>query len=297
MTYIIENANILKEARIVRTSLKIEHNRIVSFGGSYSHIKHMKMNADSYIMTPTHIILDTIFSQLQTAASIKEHMKTNLIAKGCTTFMTYASIQFEHEFNVKIKELMNKLMNSPIDYIIAVKIPLKLLQPSFLRKCKKEKIPAIFVEITDLEKLYTIPWGWIREALFPYQCPLIPVFKNDLPKSRELWAKCLTMAKVPYISFELEHGKPLSLSVLKKIGIFPIKSNLHFGGEVSYNLYLKNQEFNLVDENQLFHYYGHMLECTVHKGTVIRAGKEIVYRPGFGEHVKIDRPGFYQSYC
>lgn len=295
MSYIIENANILKDEKLVQTSLKIEHDRIVSYGGSYTHIKQIKMNADPFVMTPTHIIFDTSFSKLSTAASIKEHIKTNLISKGCTTFVTYASIQYEHEFIPKIKELKNKLVNSPIDFVIAIKIPLKLLHPAFLRKCKKEKIPAIFVEVNDPEELQPIPWGWIRDALFPYQCPLIPIFHNHKQKSIVIWEKSLTESKVPFISKELEVGKPLSLSVLKKMGIYPLKSNLHFGGEVSYNLYLKSQEFNIVDENQLFLYYGHRLICTVHKGTVIRAGKEIVYRPGFGEHVKIDRPGFYQS--
>ena len=73
------------------------------------------------------------------------------------------------------------LISSPIDFIIGVRIPVRLITPSFIRKCKREKVPAIFVELEDLDELEDIPWGWVRDALFPLQ---LSVYSNNyfLPK-------------------------------------------------------------------------------------------------------------------
>ena len=65
------------------------------------------------------------------------------------------------------------------------------------------------------------------------------------------------------------------------------------GTELSYNLYLKSREIKNVDEVKLFHYHSDRLVVTVHKGKVIRAGEEVLFKPGYGEYVKVRTPSYF----
>ena len=47
---------------------------------------------------------------------------------------------------------------------------------------------------------------------------------------------------IPFIPFPLQERMPLSLDVLKKIGIYPQQGDLRIGGEVDYNIYIKRSQ-------------------------------------------------------
>jgi hypothetical protein len=174
---------------------------------------------------------------------------------------------------------------------------LHLITQSFIRKCKKEKISAIFVEITDPNKLDEVPWGWIKDTLFPYNCPMIPVISSFLKKELKIvlskWKHIMEKEKIPAIYDELQENEPLPVSVLNKIGIYPRKASLIHGTELSYNLYLKGRELMNVDEVSLFHYHIDRLVVTVHKGKVVRAGEKVFFKPGNGEYVKVLTPSYF----
>lgn len=159
-------------------------------------------------------------------------------------------------------------------------------------------MPVVFVEVTDAEELDHVPWGWIRESMFPYNCLLTPVFlsRNGKEKSRikKAWERLMKEQKIPSMPEEIKEHEPLSRTTLSKAGIFPIKANIQQGGELTYNLYLKPPEGLTIEESELFHYHRDKLAVTVQKGKVIRAGQEIAYRPGSGEHVKISTPAYFK---
>lgn len=297
MGYIIENANILKETKLTKASLLIEGDHIAAKKEHVHHNKFIKMNAESYIMTPSYVILDTRIPLNASFQEFRKYMVENFLLKGCTTFLTYSSITYESELTEKIKETKTALISSPIDFLISVKIPLRLLTPSFIRKCKKERIPAIFIDVVDLEELNNIPWGWIREALFPYNCPLVPIISNQLKKDarRALskWKDIMENEKIPAIIEEMKEDQPLTLPVLNKIGLYPQKASLLHGAEVSYNLYDKARENMNVDEVELFHYHSNRLLVTVNKGKVVRAGEEVLFKPGYGEYVRVRTPSYF----
>ncbi|WHX99090.1 hypothetical protein [Neobacillus sp. DY30] len=297
MGYIIENANILKETKLTKLSLLIEGGQIAAKKEHIHHNKLIRMNADSYIMTPSYVILDTRIPLTASFQEFRKYMVENFLLKGCTTILTCTSIAFESELTEKIRENKTALISSPIDYLISVKIPLRLLTPSFIRKCKKERIPAIFIDVEDLDELTRIPWGWIREALFPYNCPLIPLISNHLRKDarRALskWKGIMENEKIPAVLEEVKENQPLSVPVLNKIGLYPQKASLLHGAEVSYNLYLKAREIMNVDEMTLFHYHSDRLAVTVNKGKVVRAGEEVLFKPGYGEYVKVRIPSYF----
>jgi hypothetical protein len=297
MAYIIENANIFKNHQLINCSILVKDNQIVGLQSKYTYYNFIRMNADPYIMTPTYCILDTKIPIKSTFQELREYMTTHYLLNGCTTLLTFVNISYEHELEEKVKEIKTALINSPIDFIIGIKIPLHLISQSFIRKCKKEKISAIFVEIMDPDKLEDIPWGWIKDTLFPYNCPMIPVISSSVKKEHKTvlakWKHVMEKEKIPAINEELKENIPLSVSVLNKIGIYPRKASLMHGTELSYNLYLKERELLNVDEVSLFHYHIDRLVVTVHRGKVLRAGTEVLFKPGNGEYVKVRTPSYF----
>ncbi|KAB2338315.1 hypothetical protein F7731_01760 [Cytobacillus depressus] len=298
MTYIIENANILKEKQIIKASILVDNGIILSIRPAFKRYRYMKMNAEPFIMTPAPILYEQEFPSEKTFQELKAYFIEEFILKGCTAFLTVVKIKHEYELSHELKRLKTQLLNSPIDYIIGVRIPVRLLTQSFVRKCKRENIPAIFVEVDQVDELNHIPWGWLRDAMFPYNSPLIPIFlhanERDKSHAEKEWNRVMETEKMPYVKDELLEKEPISHSTLSKIGVYPFKASIHQGCELSYNLYLKSREFRKIEEEQLFHYHRNKLVVTVHKGDVIRAGEKLFFRPGSGEHVKINTPSFFK---
>ncbi|MBT2661030.1 hypothetical protein [Bacillus sp. ISL-45] len=297
MAYIIENVHLLKGQAFMDTSMLVEGQRILSATSKFERYNYMRMDADKFIMTPTHVLFDPNLPVNESFKERKEYYLKNFIMKGSTVVFTTVKIQFERQLEEKLKQAKSNYLDSPIDFVLGVRIPPRVMNPGFIRKCKKLKIPAIFLEIDEMDELAAMPWGWIKEALFPYNCPIIPVFpESKHKKGRQLqlnaWSDLMKREKVPAVHDDLANPGPVSRSILKKTGIFPEKSNLHSGGELSYNLYNINAETKQRDEHGLFFQSKH-LAVTVDKGKVIRAGDEVYYRPGMGENVIINTPGFF----
>jgi hypothetical protein len=298
MTYIIENVHLLKGQAKLDTSLLVEGARILAAKPAFNQYKYMRMDADAFIMTPTHVLYDPSFPCTLSFKERKDYYLKNFLMRGSTLFLTTVKVHFERELEQKLKQAKSDLIDSPIDYVISICIPPRLLTPAFIRKCKRAKVPAIFLEIVDMSDLERIPWGWVKEALFPYNSPIIPIFpeaKNKKGKQVQiqLWSERMKKERVPAVYSDLAELAPISRQVLKQIGIFPNKSNLHSGGELSYNLYHKDSETSSHDEIGLFTTQSHNLAVTVSKGKVIRAGSEVYYRPGKGDNVIIKTPGFF----
>jgi len=295
--YIIENAIIRKENRIVENTMMVNGSRIVSLFQSAQKSALMKMDASPYVMTPTFAVLDTGFAETESYLELKDYFINHFLSKGCTILLTYVKVTSEKEIDVQLKLHKNLLINSPIDYVIGIRISIKQLTAAIIRKCKKDKLPAIFIEIGEKEDLDKVPWGWIREAMFPYNCPLIPVLDKVPPKKRSSilseWHDRMKAERIPSLPQEICDNIPLSLSVLNKIGLLPERAGLLHGGELSYNLYEKNEKILNVDTKDLFLYHKERLLVTVHKGKVVMAGKDVLYKPGYGEHINVTTPSYF----
>lgn len=295
--YIIENANILKDKQLTTCSLLIRDDRIEAIHSNAKYYRLMKMNAEPYIMTPTYVLLNSEISPKSSFYELKNMIMKQYLLKGCTALFTFVQVSFETELIDRIKEMKLALISSPLDFLIAVKIPIRLLTPSFIRVCKKEKVPALFVEVTEVQEFANIPWGWVREAMFPSNIPLIPIISSKNKKEADSllskWKSVMQNEKISALYAEIEENQPLSVPILNQIGIYPKKASLMNGTELSYNLYLKGREIKNVDEVNLFHYHGDRLVVTVHKGKIVRSGEEVLYKPGYGEHVKVRTPAYF----
>ena len=296
MRYIFEDIHLVKRRRVKKTSILIEDNRIELIKDKFHSYQYMRMDGSPYIMTPTTVMLDNQVQQITSNTQQRNYIEENLIKKGCTTFLFYLEVKREKELVMQLKKIKNQLLNCAIDYVTAVKIPLKLLSPSFVRLCKREKVPVIFIEVEEAKALYQIPWGWIKEALFPYNAPLVPIFltKNEQEKktTQNIWSSLMRDVKIPSIAHEIEEGVAISYPDLVKMGIYPFKGNVYQGGEVTYNLFAFDESIINIEENDLFLYHYDRIQMTIHKGKCIRAGDKVFYRPGFGELLEVKVPSF-----
>ena len=295
MTYIIDNIPILNNGQLNRTSLIVENGRISYKNETVNRYNFMRMNGDSFIMTPTHVILNSQIPFHQSDQLQKEYYMGQFIKKGSTTLLTYVEIQYESELQQKLNQYEKYLLNCPIDYVVGVRIPLRLLTPNFIRECKKRKIPAIFVKIEQGEALYQISWGWIKQALFPYNSVLIPTFTNktEEDQGKIIWNQIMSKEKVSSITEELKEQQPISKNNLAKIGIFPIKASLFQGSEVSYNLYQRDHTYTCGNDEEFYELNENKLLVTVHKDKVIRAGDKVYFILENGECVNIKVPSFF----
>lgn len=222
MTYIIENANLYKHNQLVTTSLLVNDGKILSVQPTFSKYLYMKMNANDFLMTSTSVFYADGIPDQNEHFEIENYMTSRYLNQGCTAVLVSAEIQHVNEFDNAIEQVRQFYQNSPLDYTIAVKIHIKDFTVPFVQKCKQKKIPAIFLEFQDKRELYKIPWGWVRDALFPYNCPLIPVIgKEQEFILLETWKSILKREKIPHIEEPLTEQTPLKLQVLKKIGIYP----------------------------------------------------------------------------
>ncbi|MEH7415153.1 hypothetical protein V7266_07700 [Neobacillus drentensis] len=295
--YIIENAHILKDKQLTICSLFVKNEQITMVQKCTSHDQFMRMDLEPYIMTPSYVLLSSTIPYKGSFAALKNYIIEHFLFKGSTTIFTYVDLSFQKELSDKLNEIKNALISSPIDFIIGVKIPPKLITPSLLRSCKKYKIPAIFIEIKELDELEGIPWGWIREAMFPFNSPLIPIISSLEKKEARMvlskWKDIMIKEKIPALYETIEENAPIPISIQNKIGLYPQKGSFMTGTELSYNLYLKSKEIMKVDEESLFHYHSNRLVVTVHKGKVIRSGDKVLFSPGSGEYVKVRTPSYF----
>ncbi|MBM7661261.1 hypothetical protein JOC85_002033 [Bacillus mesophilus] len=296
MPYVIDRANVKKEQEIIQCSFSIKENKIEYIRPHMNNVKLLKMDASPYLLTPGHVMLDFNIENISTFSSQKEYIK-DLISYGCTTLLVSVTVNYEAQLKKAIKTITHIMINSPIDYCIGVRIPSRALTPSFVRQCKRLKIPVIFVELEE-QDMYSIAWGWIRDALYPYYLSIVPIWKDEpsrgrLRKQTETWKAIMKEERIPTVPECPSTGEPLPLNVLRKIGISPLKGEIRIGGDVDYNLYApKSREFANQEE---VNYDMNKPIITVHKGRNIKVNEQFFINPGYGERVQIKVPGYYSS--
>ncbi|CAN7346032.1 hypothetical protein [Rossellomorea sp. LjRoot5] len=296
-TYIIENANWVKDTKHTHSSLLIKDGRISAIRNSFQYYKYMKMDVSLFLMTPGHVMCDLMVPQGSDFSTVKNYYLDEFIKRGCTTVLTAFSIQYEYEFLKRLNERKTALLNSPIDYTIGLKISANLITPNIIRACKRHKVPVIWIDLDEAAVLRDIPWGWIKGLLYDYPITFVPFFTTDIDnktkmKHLKIWQNSMKSEGIPHIPAEIPEKEPLKLSILKKIGIYPLRGNFLVGGEICYNLYMK-PEGELGAEPLSFHYDHHVLKCTMNKGKYHYINNRGHFYPGAGEELIIQTPGYF----
>jgi hypothetical protein len=297
MNYIIENVNLLKTNGIEKTSLLINENRIALMRKSMDSLCFLRMDMSSYLLTPSHVMLDFSLHSSLHFPEFKDLFIQNYLKKGCTTLLTVVDVQNEQGLVSEIKQRRHLMINSPIDYYLGVRLPFHRLSPSFLRKCRKQNISVVFVEVDVETKLATKSWGWIRDAMFSNPITLIPfVHERDLPVNKEKrllqkWEQIMKEHKLSSVTTLLEEKAPLTKEVLMRIGIYPEKGEVRVGGQLNYNLYnLADLRYHTNNTPNISH-NGDFPLITVHNGKLLNVNGDISFKPGIGEECFISISG------
>lgn len=298
MPYVIEEACVIRHGQLQRCSLVIDRNRIEYISEQAKQYTWMRMEIGEMVVAPGHVMVDFSFQQQRPFSHFKQYVKQHLIAQGCTTLLAVCDVSLEKQLVPALQRLRQHLLNSPIDYFIGVKVPLHTLTPSLLIACRRWKIPAIFVEIKENDALHAVPWHWLAEVLKTHPLAFVPHWPQEkrMKKQEAAWRKLLSMHHISFVPFPLQERKPLSLDVLKKIGIYPQKGDLRIGGEVDYNLYKKEALSRLVAETPVVDYDNHVPVITVHKGRLLKAENQLYFYPGFGTERIVRAPGMFAAH-
>ncbi|WP_010284168.1 hypothetical protein [Bacillus timonensis] len=300
MPYILEKANVLKNNKVVTCSILINNQRVDYMKENLKQLSFMKTNLSQYLLTPGHVMVNYSFSKELSFQSFKKEMTEKYLQKGCTTLLVINDVKHENELVQSLKKTRHYLLNSPIDYYLGIRIPLESLTPSLLVACRRKKIPVIIVTIEKLDELHKVPWGWIRESYHSYQIPIIPQWKMKEKtmfsnRKEEVWKTIMTENSIPTIPVCPNENEPLSIEMLKKIGIYPEKGDLRVGGELDYNLYEHDSISYSVDEKPTLDYHKLIPTITMHKGGFTKVGAQVYFRSGFGNECIVKKPGFFTS--
>lgn len=277
----------LKSDGIEKASLLIKKNRIEFMKNSLDNFRFMKMEMSSYLLSPGYIMLDLSLHLSLHFQEFKQYFIEKYLKKGCTTLLTVVDVHYESEVATKLKKRRQLMINSPIDYYIGVKIPLKSLTPSMLRKCRQQNISIVFVEVNNYDMLKTKSWGWIRDVMFSNPITLIPYLSEEIQsvdkkqKLMNIWRKLMKENRLSSISTTLDEQKPLTKEVLMTLGIYPEKGDIRIGGQVNYNLYNLDRLRYYTDGRPIIH-SDESPVFTVHQGRLINVNGEISFNPGIG---------------
>ncbi|RDI42999.1 hypothetical protein [Falsibacillus pallidus] len=294
MTYVISNATLLQKGELKDASVLIKENKIAAIREAFNFENALRMDVSSFILAPTFTMLDFSLPATDFFA-FKQYMIDHFLSKGCTTILSPCEITHERDLDTSLKRHRMSLLSCPIDYCMAIKVPIRNLSPSLMRKCSRYKIPLILVEISNVQEIKSLPWGWIKDAMFPYNPVLVPFLSTGLAKKEQQsiiknWQIILKNEKIPHIPQEMMEKTPILPSTLKKIGIYPKRGILAIGGEVSYNLFPKS---SLIDRPDSIYYDILRPSVTVYRDQLVYVNDDVSFFPGMGREVKINRPGFF----
>lgn len=297
MTYIIDRVQLNVNGEWKNTSLLVDREKILAVKPEFKQYRYMKMVANPFYMTPSYVFYTDGLPRIKSGNEYKDFFTRNFLWKGCTFLIVGLRFTKLSRLDDVVEQARKFLKKSPLDYTFALQVPATSLSVSLVRKTKRLKIPALIIEFKDVVELERIPWGWVRETLFPYNSPLIPLPADDTQADILLaaWDMIVTEEKIPHVKQTLPEHEPVPLEVLKKTGIYPKKGYLHPGGELSYNLYWLKQHETVDKEEDVDHILQeNNLVVTVHKGKLVRVLQKIFYREAFGEELHINRPAFFQ---
>lgn len=290
MKYIIENARTYCYGQLEQKSVLIDDSKVVYSHSHFTHYQYMRVCTNQFVISPGHVMIDFTVTNLTHFQSFKERM-TNLVSKGCTTFISVCDLMYESQFELQLKKAKHALINSTIDFIIGIKIPLIKLTPSLIRKCRKNKVPVIFVEINKKEEIDKIAWQRIRDELFPYHLLILPIWnmpdtpQSKLKKWKKDWKDTLTSNKITTDDHTPNEFEPLSKEVLLNIGLYPQKGSLKTRSDADYLFYNKDHF-----KNDTIAFTQHCPDIVIANGVVKKAGNHIFFKPGVGKELVIHIP-------
>ncbi|WP_078553287.1 hypothetical protein [Bacillus alkalicellulosilyticus] len=288
MKYILANVDKQEDGQFQRRSYFITDQTVSYVNKEINKLKFTRVNVDGFYLQAGSVMNDFSLCNETEYCVFKEKTK-QLIAKGCTTVVTFCEIQNEKVFTSQLQQAKHRMINAPIDFVIGVRTDISTLTPTFIRLCKRNKVPIVLVDFKGYEDFDGTPWQRIKEAMMMYELQIIPMWdkmglsNREMNKYQQIWESYSTYFRIPTsIDFQDNHT-PYQKAQLKKCGLFPKKGALLVRSDADYCLY--SNEIETEDNPEP--------EIVVLRGVVLKAGDSFYFKPGFGREVKVVVPGHF----
>ncbi|UCZ54789.1 hypothetical protein LGQ02_08605 [Bacillus shivajii] len=245
-----------------------------------NEIEIIKVYSDQFYTVPGKVMIDdkaiSYFEKGDGISYIK-----HMLLYGFTTFIQRISIDYESETDHVLERAREAFKSSPLDYTIAISLPLSRVTESWIRKLKQECISIIILKIQSIDEMKETAWQRLVEAMFPKRILCIgePAdhVTNDQEKKEILdtWLQIVeTFRMNSYLSLP-KKWKPFPPLLLMRLGLYPQKGVLIMGSDADYMMYPPNSKEKPV----------HVPEVIVRKGKVIKAGKRWDIEEGSGREL------------
>jgi hypothetical protein len=260
--------------------------------------KRIKCVHKGFIMKPGYVMVDEKLAETNSFDDYKEIM-ANLQEKGCTTVIAVFPIKSETELEQNLLKARRQMVQSSIDYLFSISIPIVELNASLIRRCKKNKIPLIIADVWHESDLNKPTWEWIRNELWNYQIVIVPRWKFDFHSIREehkcalKWKELAKKFTIETYSSDLKMHTSLCSDLLKKIGVYPFKGRLGNNSDLDYILYRSEDQF--IQQTPVP--YDTINPCiVVSKGQFLKVNHELLFKVGHGKQLFIHRPGYFKAF-
>ncbi|HET7657451.1 MAG TPA: hypothetical protein VFK37_04100 [Bacillales bacterium] len=295
MSYLIKGASELNGAT---KEFLIRERKIAYVAKKMGKEKAIELNCGGFYIVPGSVAVD--FSIAESIDYLERKKKfIEWQRRGWTTILVVCPLQYENDLRNCLKKIRHLMINSSVDYVIGVSFPMHKITPSFIRLCRREKVPFIYATVIQENDWQKVTWEWIRDAMFTYRLPIVPDLRDlalsskQKMKCHERWLQYAAQIGLPTISeFPQEDGL-LKKEAIRKIGISPYKGELRIGCDLDYSLY---QSTSLVNPIQFLYDKESEPDVVVLRGKLMKAGETVYYRPGYGKEVVIRVPGYLASY-
>ncbi|MFS0781390.1 hypothetical protein [Bacillus sp. 1P06AnD] len=287
MSYIVEQLSLYENGQVRKTNLVMKDDLVYARDIPVNRMSFMRLNLDNHIL----LAAETIFGSVEQWLHGGNRYADACIRMGATTVIFAMEIDYERQFDNLLKKTRKALASFPLDYVIIAKVPMALVRPSLLRRCKQNHIPAVIVAIEAGGEIGKVAWSRMREAIFPYKMVFVPEYAVCSDKQKYDWQTCMQKDKLPHLQEPLRLNEHLPKDALKKFGIYPFKGIIRNNGEISYNVIKENDLNCLIPLKTTYHDY---IQYTVFHNKVIRAGNETFIPEKPGAQMDIAVPGFFQ---
>lgn len=171
---------------------------------------------------------------------------------GYSSFIYIVDLEYESLTERLIEEARQHLASCPVDFVLAVRVPLVRLRPSWIRKIKQLSIPLIYINIDSAQDLVQAPWQRYLEASFPIRI----MFLLDLHQSRlsvkeqqsvsQVWERIVRHWRMNSYFHVSKREEGLPLLFLKRLGMYPLKGSFDSGSNADYFMYAKEKKSNSI---------------------------------------------------
>lgn len=295
MAYLIQSVSGEDEKQ---KNFLVQNKKITYISKNKHRFKHMKVDCSGFRIGPGRVGIDFSIMDIEDSDVYKKRCM-DWHNRGCTTVLVVCSVSLEKQVRAKLKKARHQMINSSLDYVVGVSFPMKKLTPSFIRTCKRERVPFIMVSLGDKSDMENAAWSWTRQALLPYDPVIIPDFESIRIPEREYqkiwkkWRNIVDRHHLKTLETQPHDQEILNKNTLRKVGIAPFKGELRVGADLDYTLYQNDSLAN----DRVFHYDKQRIpDIVVAKGKIVKAGVNRFFYPGIGREILVHTPSYLTTY-